>query len=399
MEKNVIVTDEFGNKLALTYPKRAKGLIKKGRAERVSENEIRLICGSRSPYMNYKENNMNNFNNFDNITDNNNITVDPVTGEVKENATPAVKKAGKPIFFNAREWAVGKTCPNTVATRSFISNPFGDLAESYTIGDWSWAWSQIETKDMILEKNTDYRFVFWLNGGENDQNNECCVLEIMFDNDYESRYSYKLNRSFIKYEKYYKGWYLYSIPFNTGDACYTKFSFISQRAYATILPAKDVDTYESLPEDNPIAGVPQRHNIIFGEGYPRNAEWSYLVFPDIEKNISNTSGKNVNVSEITAQIQDSVNERIKGLSNLSNLANLSNLSNLCDLPDPEDPEDPEDYDVDETVSEIIDETVDEIIDEIAFDGMLGDVNNVGVKAKIKELKENIKQSVRNSHNI
>lgn len=84
IEKNVIVTDEFGNKLTSTYPKRAKGLIKKGRAERVSENEIRLTDSSRLPYMNYKENNMNSFNN---ITDNNTaITVDPATGKVKENA-------------------------------------------------------------------------------------------------------------------------------------------------------------------------------------------------------------------------------------------------------------------------------------------------------------------------
>lgn len=282
MEKNVIVTDEFGNKLTSTYPKRAKGLIKKGRAERVSENEIRLIGSSGSPYINYKENNMNNFNN---ITDKDNtITVDPATGEVRENvATAAVKKAGKPVFFNARDWVADKkTCPNTVASRSFISNPFGDLAESYTVGDWSWAWSQIETKDMVLEKNTDYRFVFWLNGGENDQNNETCVLEIMFDNDYENRYSYKLNRSFIKYEKYYKGWYLYSIPFNTGDACYTKLRFISQRAYATILPAEDVDSYADLPEDAPIVGVPQRHNIIFGEGYPRDSWWSHVVFPELK---------------------------------------------------------------------------------------------------------------------
>lgn len=40
--KNMIVIDEYGNTIGLTYPKRAKGLIKKGRAVSVGENCIRL---------------------------------------------------------------------------------------------------------------------------------------------------------------------------------------------------------------------------------------------------------------------------------------------------------------------------------------------------------------------
>ena len=44
MEKNVTVIDEEGKVIGVTYPKRAKGLIKKGRARLVSENTICLAC-------------------------------------------------------------------------------------------------------------------------------------------------------------------------------------------------------------------------------------------------------------------------------------------------------------------------------------------------------------------
>lgn len=44
IEKNVIVVDEQGNEYEETYPKRAKGLVKNGRARFVGENKICLAC-------------------------------------------------------------------------------------------------------------------------------------------------------------------------------------------------------------------------------------------------------------------------------------------------------------------------------------------------------------------
>ncbi|MBR3691989.1 MAG: hypothetical protein IKL89_04750 [Clostridia bacterium] len=44
IEKNVIVVDEQGNRYEATYPKRAKGLVKNGRARFVDENKICLAC-------------------------------------------------------------------------------------------------------------------------------------------------------------------------------------------------------------------------------------------------------------------------------------------------------------------------------------------------------------------
>ncbi|MCM1299906.1 MAG: hypothetical protein NC203_07690 [Firmicutes bacterium] len=271
---------------------------------------------------------MNTLNNF---TDNNTtVNVDTQTGEIIE-ATGKIStgadmlhanepsgvyaeaegggSAPRPVFFNAREWKPSKDCPKTVATRSFISDPFGGLTEAYTVGNWSWDWSQIETKDMILEKNTDHEFTFWLNGGENDRNDEICRFEIMFDNDYENRYVYNLNRSFIRYKRYYKGWYLYVIPFNTGEACYTKFRFISTRTYSTLMRADRSEKYAELPEETPPEGLPQRHNIIFSEGYPRDASWSGKVFPDLNgngENAENRSGRG-DFSDIGYRLTEAVN--------------------------------------------------------------------------------------------
>ena len=55
IEKNIIVVDEQGNQYEATYPKRAKGLIKNGRAHFVGENKICLAC---PPNQNLEDNEM-----------------------------------------------------------------------------------------------------------------------------------------------------------------------------------------------------------------------------------------------------------------------------------------------------------------------------------------------------
>ena len=51
----MIVVDEQGNEYEATYPKRAKGLVKNGRARFIAENKICLAC---PPDTNLEENNM-----------------------------------------------------------------------------------------------------------------------------------------------------------------------------------------------------------------------------------------------------------------------------------------------------------------------------------------------------
>ena len=56
IEKNIIVIDEQGNYYEATYPKRAKGLVKNGRARFIDENTICLAC----PPYDMEDNNMSN---------------------------------------------------------------------------------------------------------------------------------------------------------------------------------------------------------------------------------------------------------------------------------------------------------------------------------------------------
>lgn len=66
MEKNIEVVDEAGNLYEPTWPKRAKGLVKNGRARFVSENRICLAC---PPDSEMEDNNMSNtMNIFGDIT-------------------------------------------------------------------------------------------------------------------------------------------------------------------------------------------------------------------------------------------------------------------------------------------------------------------------------------------
>ena len=70
----MIVIDEQGNEYEATYPKRAKGLVKNGRARFVEENKICLAC----PPNNYLED--------QNMEENKNITV----AEKEQNDQPTV---------------------------------------------------------------------------------------------------------------------------------------------------------------------------------------------------------------------------------------------------------------------------------------------------------------------
>lgn len=55
--KNIRVVDECGTECEATYPKRAKGLVKNGRARFVDEN---CICLVRLPNNDLEDKNLNN---------------------------------------------------------------------------------------------------------------------------------------------------------------------------------------------------------------------------------------------------------------------------------------------------------------------------------------------------
>lgn len=78
IEKNVRVVDEQGNEYEATYPKRAKGLVKNGRARFTDENTICLAC---PPNKIMEDNKMTDTE----------IKVNETTGEVIANAEGSTK--------------------------------------------------------------------------------------------------------------------------------------------------------------------------------------------------------------------------------------------------------------------------------------------------------------------
>lgn len=178
------------------------------------------------------------------------------------------------LFFNAREWSLNESVDTNVGYRTFLNGPDGVLSEAFIIGDWQWNWTEIGSAVLTLKKNTLYKFVFWLNGGENDYGNETCQFAVIFDNDYDNRLIYNLNRNYIKPLKKLNGWLLYEIPFMTGDNEYTELRFMAMRAYMTVLHAEEPSAYADIPDtvDEFENLRPQRHNMVFNDGWPPN-EW------------------------------------------------------------------------------------------------------------------------------
>ena len=292
------ILDSNGNIAGSTYPKRADGLVKKGRACYVNDFTIRLTM---SDTMQISE-----------VIKMDTMNIETATGREFEE-----RKVLK-LYFDARSWKFNKDCSHNVGSRSFMEGPDKELAEAYMIGDWSNNWTEIISETLLLPKYTDCRFSFWLNGGENDHNNEICRFEILFNADYEQRYTYNLNRNFIKPLKKLNGWELYEIPFCTQDNEYTQFRFVAQRAYMTVIAAKDAEAYAQFPDTpDPYEDErPQRHNLIFSsDGFPKNCWYSTEQLNAKYKNKIKTTVPsasdqgliNDNLAEIMTKLNDITN--------------------------------------------------------------------------------------------
>lgn len=244
--QTVAVWDEDGGIIGYTYPKRAKGLIKKGRAVSVSDYIIRLKdCPAHT-------------------------------------CAEVIMMDKNYIFFNPREWNLHQDeygCRD--CQRFYGDNPIRDgLTEIVTLSNFGNHYVKVDTR-LHLEKNTEYHFVFWLNGGENDARTEVCNLLLLSAEDMEERSQsdwyncsvYRLNRAYIKPVKRYRGWELYDIPFETGDKEWVWLCFEADKAPVAVIHADPVETYDDLEnEEDEFADMrPQRHNIVFTDGWPADS--------------------------------------------------------------------------------------------------------------------------------
>lgn len=254
MTKNVTVTDETGKFIGTTYPKRARGLVRNGRARYVDDCTIRLSARAGPS---------------------------DIKSEVKQMNY---------IFFRPREWHSSESArqnifseSNASVERSFTSGFDGNLVETVMIGGWNTARAEIVSKIYSLMPDTEYCFVFWLNGGENDKQSEICQLRIAFSGYSDCWNVYKLNRNFIRPLLHHQGWELYAITFKTPEVSATaaempvvntQLSFLSGAAPMAVQAAEEPDYYKDwVDSPDEFAGQrPQRHNIVFDDGWPaRNA--------------------------------------------------------------------------------------------------------------------------------
>ena len=366
--QTVAVQSQDGENIGLTYPRRAAGLVKKGRARFVNDNTIRLI--DVSDVTNTEDIKMDNIN-----------TLNENKNEQRVNR----------LLFNARDWSFNKDCQKSnVGNRSFMQGPDGNLAEAYTIGDWGYNWTEIVTKQLILPKKTTHTLPFWLNGGENDKNDEVCRFVVVYNNDCDNCYTYNLNRNFIKPLKKFNGWELYEIPFITGDNEYTQLRFVAMRAYMTILSAKPAEAYADLPDsvDEFESERPQRHNIVFADGWPTNTWYSTRELRRKYGNNNAAAGNvqqpvgNFGIRDIRAQADalvgtttntiGEITDKVNSMAGVS--ATLSFEISQAVSEALKEIKDPNDVDVEEICSNIVEQFSDRIesmVDEIttAVEGM------------------------------
>ncbi len=317
MEKNrqtICVLDEQDTVIGYTYPKRAKGFIKKRRAEFVSDNAIRLYRQCPT-YENMEDIEMANTN-F--------ITIIPTAW--RKNPDGGAK---------------------TVCDRFMISNPLAgavvnapSVVEVLSLGTWNWdAASYVTNGLQMLEPETEYHFVFWLNGGENDRSDEVCQLQILFtdsgitasNSEFDTGLCFRLNRGYIKPLKKYNGWEYYDIPFTTTQAKFTQFQFVAIKAPMALISAEEPDVYKDLQDviDPYEKQRPQRHNIYFEDGWPVNTWYAterlihgkgsgekghgvtrsssdLLDWPELMQNIADEIMGEIDLDELQEEIRDAV---------------------------------------------------------------------------------------------
>jgi len=231
MEKNIIVTDSKGKRLGLTYLKRAKGLVKNGRAEFVNENEIKL---SDIPF-----------------SDTSSVAATTEVNKMSEfdKNIQADDNADSKIYFNAREWSACTDTSVSKCERTFVTDFENNLSEAYCIGDKTQTASAIATRQLVLKKNSKYTFYFWIKIDRNIRYDATCQLEIIYNNDFENKRVYVLSNNNIRPAKSSDGWQLYQIPFVTEENEYTQLRFVSRYSICTVIPGKDVSCYPHIKDE------------------------------------------------------------------------------------------------------------------------------------------------------
>lgn len=219
MQKNVIVLDVFDREIGATYPKRARGLIRSGRAEHAGDHTIRLLDthASASNQSQMMEDIAMSFN----------------------------------IDFNAREFHFDPSCETHVGSRLLVTAEDGDKVELFELGDRYQPQTQIQM-ERILQKNTEYCFRFAMTRGQVDED-LASVQFIMAANDsWEDRFVYQLTQGAYKptlSKRSVNGLLqIYEIPFYTGTYENWQFVFAVRQTTVQFMPVMELEEYTTLED-------------------------------------------------------------------------------------------------------------------------------------------------------
>ena len=382
IEKNIIVTDVDGRRIGTTYPKRAKGLLKNGRAEYVSDREIRLKNTHASTVYTTEDETMS-----------------------------------KVINFNTRDFVFDATCKVNRGFRGFVTTPNGN-EEIWEIGDWNWNWTQIITVLKGLEPDTDYVFRFAMTLGHNDDNREESLVNIFpavpdanpndhrADDDperlreeaarqkaWDERYTYCIKQSRFQpviskrdpeQDTMIR---VFELPFRTDSRTEWKVMFVAQHAVARFFRAKDNEAYAGLEDlayeqwreqrtktleaektaafEKSFSEIPEglRKAMSFSDGIPENVRKAIAIANGISDGIGNGTGSkgSLNLSGAVIRKKSQFDKLVELAAN-GMMINLSGAILEC-RGDDEDDED-EDFDEDEDLENDEDEDDEEDFKEV-----------------------------------
>lgn len=172
------------------------------------------------------------------------------------------------LFFCPERWEPDSLITTNAAAQIRLQGSSVRTADAWRIGDWNGNWtavvSQIPMEKGWLESGCEYRFCFWLNGGENSRGDEVCALEI-FGDDWENRLVFPLNRERTRPLLRQNGWLLFAVPFTAPQASSAlTFRFVSAGAVTTIAGIADMNmTFcERIVSDPPDTAQPMRQNLV-----------------------------------------------------------------------------------------------------------------------------------------
>ena len=177
------------------------------------------------------------------------------------------------LFFCPERWEPDSMVSTNAASLVRVRGYSGRTVDAWQLGDFGSDWTAITSRIPIetgwLESGEQYRFCFWLNGGENSRRNETCLLEIYGDA-WEERLRFRLNRNYTKPLLEKNHWLLFAVPFTAPEATDAlNFRFVASGAVCTIagIPEMDMSACEALTPDEPDTLHTVRHNLAFPHGW------------------------------------------------------------------------------------------------------------------------------------